>query len=154
MLGKRLETIEILGERGDVKEYVSDGTPSLVIVFTSTCVFCEETASRWRDLKERLPNVVFVAVSAEGADVGKQWLARHKLDVDRLIVPSPGQLTQKWGASHVPLTIATDHAGSVVRVQYGVLRDADLTSFAEALGFGTSRSARAMNPSKGGHDDS
>lgn len=128
LIGQYLTPLSTLRENGDLQQIRLEGRRSLVLVFTSTCTYCEETAPIWVELVERIPETTrVVGVSLEGLDVARQWLRRHGLAVDRLVVPAQmEEVRNQWGATHVPLTLTVDSSGEVVHARYGVLDLADL----------------------------
>jgi len=105
----------------------------LYLLFSSTCVACEQNAHQWKTLESRIDSAVMVTVvSLEGPEVAEQWLHRHGLEADRILLPSqPAAFATGWHAQAVPLTILADSMGQVSFAHLGVLAGGDLKQLSD-----------------------
>lgn len=128
--GDRLEPIGLRSAEGEVSE-VGEGR-TLLLVFRSTCVYCERNAGVWRELVAQSPDPVRVlAVSPEEIATARRWVTEQQLMVDEVLsIRRPSDLST-WKMPGVPVTvIAQDRR--VRFVAYGVI---DALEATRALGF-------------------
>lgn len=148
MVGSKLHPIRTIEDGGELGHLQLDGEPTLVLVFTATCAYCEAAAPRWRSLIRDLPERVrVIGITPEGLGSGAKWLERHELVVDDLRVPANVQeLRDTWGVAYVPLTIVTDATGTVEDARYGELEDVEFNSIARSMALALQQSALLSTP--------
>lgn len=137
LVGKALPPITVLRPDGtkSVYEFVSGANPTLVILFRSTCPACERTAPQWRQIpSENDESVKVLAVNAEGPSTALQWLARHRIVANEVLVPEDLQaMIADWKVSSVPLTVVINRSGRVTWAQLGALDEATVATIRREL---------------------
>ena len=118
---------------------VTPGRPALVLAFSATCEHCEELASSWRELLERIraaPEtgraVDVVLLSADEPREARAFLERHGLE-GRLL--QTGELPESW-AEHLvraPQTILVDAHGRVQRALVGPWKPSEVEGWRELV---------------------
>jgi hypothetical protein len=136
LVGTKLASVRILGSKGALETYVPPSHSSVYLLFSSTCVVCEQNASRWKGVVDGLDSAIYVAVvSMEGVDVAHEWLDRHGIRADTILLPAqPSDFAAKWHARAVPLTLLTDSTGDVSFAHLGILGSAELAALDALLG--------------------
>lgn len=126
---------------GDTVDLVDD-TPSLVVVFRSTCPVCEETAPDWVELHRLAPRRLF-AVGLEPAASAADWVERQLPGVELVVPLDPVSFTDRLRIRAVPTTLLFE-GRRLVLSRLGPLQPDDRARIRRAFrGVGTSTTVLA-----------
>lgn len=95
------------------------GSPSLLLILSSTCPACIQTAPVWRVLLDSMPpQIRTVALSREPLAVLRDWTSSHRLPVDFTFGDAA---TSTWGVMATPTTMLVNDRGRVLLAHVGNL---------------------------------
>lgn len=107
--------------------FIPAGSPTVLIIFSSTCQACINTVPVWRALLDSLPRGIrTVALSHEPLSVLRDWTSSHRLSVD-LVVGAAA--TSEWGVVATPTTMMVNDSGRVLLARVGILDMGVVASF-------------------------
>lgn len=102
--------------------------PTLLLVLSVDCRFCQNNAQNWRELVAALresdsPTQV-IALSLSSATETRRFLADHDLEVPAYLIDR-GE-TSALGLRGVPTTVALDPGSQMLRTWAGVLNETEM----------------------------
>jgi len=135
LIGKVLPRLPVLSTNGGASFAIDSSTAStVVLVFRSSCPFCERNSPNWRSLTDALAGRArVIAVSAEPIDSARAWLRTHGLKVDSLLIPANPADLSAWYVPGVPLTLVTDRHARITYAKLGVLSTEDRRTVVETV---------------------
>lgn len=137
-IGSSLAAMPVLTAAGgvDTFRFQPKHRPTLVIFFRSTCEACERTSPIWKALMtDYRGRADLYAVSIEGTEVATDWLDRHAIVRDSLLLPAHvADIATKWHVPAVPITLVLSPDGVVRLAFVGVLAPAQLGAIRKMLG--------------------
>lgn len=94
---------------------------TLVLAFSSTCVYCEEVAPTWRAWLERPhPGITAVALANEDPQLAETYRVKHRWAVRLLAVPGAGAQSLELAlTARTPWLYAFDASGRLVLMRHG-----------------------------------
>lgn len=107
---------------------------TLLLVFSSTCRFCEQNASKWKEILQtkyiEKVRIVGIALSKDG----EKFLKKHGLeDKFSTLNLSPDNLRDKPLFSVTPQTILLNSEGRAKKVWNGVLDEKEISEILDEL---------------------
>ncbi|MFW6088766.1 MAG: TlpA family protein disulfide reductase [Gemmatimonadota bacterium] len=102
--GDRAEGLLFRGIASGDTVGLTDDTPSLVVVFRSTCPVCEETVPDWAELHRIAPRRLF-AVGLEAATSAADWAERQLPGVELVVPLDADWFTDRLRIRAVPTTL-------------------------------------------------
>lgn len=137
-IGSSLAAVPVLTQTGGVDTFrlKPKTLPTLVILFRSTCEACERTSPLWKTLAADFRGRAdLYAVSIEGTEVANEWLNRHKIVRDSLVLPADvADIVTKWHVPAVPITLVLSPDGIVRLAFVGVLGQSQESQIRGMLG--------------------
>lgn len=121
LLGKTLVPLVATSRQSSHQSRSFDptGSPSLLLVLSTTCSACARTVPAWRLLLASMPKEFrTVAISREPTALVGDWLSGNNLNVDVVhgdVTPS------EWGVQATPTTLLLDGSGRVFLARVGML---------------------------------
>ncbi len=101
--------------------------PTLLLVFSADCRYCEQNAPQWRDLVSSFGGhespPAALALSLSGAEHTASYLEEHHLDVPALLI-GRDQLAS-LGLPGVPGTIVLEPGSETIRSWLGILSESE-----------------------------
>jgi hypothetical protein len=126
---------------GDTAILPRPASPSLLIAYSTTCVFCEASLRNWQRLARRLCRVQIVLLSAEAIDIQRDYWADRDLTTNRGCTPPVigrvtdiKQFVNAYGLRGTPTHYVIGNDGKIRRMWRGaVARRAAHDSIAAAF---------------------
>lgn len=130
----RAETLE--GDVVTVGETADSSLRQLVLVFNTTCPYCQQIIPVWRRLADsvsRLGSVQVFGISLHPGDSTRDYVSRHALPYPVVLFPQ-AKLKRLYRATSVPQTIVLDANGAVLYAKTGLLGERSMDSIYAAVG--------------------
>lgn len=109
---------------GDTVKILSGDTASrqLLLVFTTTCPYCEASVPAWNDLARRVTpeGAVVLGISLDSLDQTRRYAEQHGLQYPVIQFPSEAY-RRMYRANSVPITMVIDGGGHVIYARTGVV---------------------------------
>jgi peroxiredoxin len=109
---------------GDTVRIVSGDTATrqVLLVFTTTCRYCEASVPAWNDLTHRvaLEGGTVLGVSLDSLDQTRLYARQHGLEYPVIRFPSEAY-RRMYRANSVPITMVIDGGGRIIYARMGVL---------------------------------
>jgi thiol-disulfide isomerase/thioredoxin len=122
------------------------GKPTVVNLWATWCPPCQREMPALRDGQLNNPDVHFVfANQGEAHEAVKDYLERHRLDLQNVWLDPTGQLNQQIKGRGLPTTLFLDAKGQLADVRLGELSTATLQSRLDDLRAGKSSLLRLSN---------
>lgn len=126
--GDELQDIGLLSVEGKAADLVTalDGG-GVVVVFTTTCPYCEATMPTWGKLQQQASENgwPFLAVSLHDAERTQAYLSRHRMDWEAW-TPASAKDRAALNIRIVPTTAVVDETGRVTALWRGELDETHL----------------------------
>lgn len=133
--GDQLGTIGLRSLDGEDTELITaiDGG-GVMVIFTTTCPFCEATLPFWDMLKQQVSESgwPFVAVSLHDAERTQVYLSQHNLEWSAWTPATPGD-REALNAKIVPTTAVVDAHGKVISLWRGALQEEEVREIRDAM---------------------
>ncbi len=109
---------------GDTVRILSGDTASrqLLLVFTTTCPYCEASVPAWNDLARRaaLQGAAVLGISLDSLDQTRRYAQQHGLQYPVIQFPNEAY-RRMYRANTVPITMVIDGSGHVIYARMGVV---------------------------------
>jgi peroxiredoxin len=109
---------------GDSIRIVSGDTATrqVLLVFTTTCRYCEASLPAWNDLARSIgrQGTTVVGISLDSLDQTRRYCERHGLEYPVIRFGSEAY-RRMYHANTVPITMVIDGGGRVIYARMGVL---------------------------------
>lgn len=104
---------------------------TLLFIFSATCYFCDQNASNWRRLAERIKSKKIRMIGISISEDGEVFIRKHKMENQFLTINfTTDMLAKKSLFDATPQTILLDTQGKVEKIWRGIL---DEKSFEQVL---------------------
>lgn len=127
-----LEVRDLDGNERNLDEF--RGRPLVINLWASWCAPCVREMPVLERAQQEFPEVGFVFLNqAESATVIKQFLQKHPISIDNLLLDENAQAGAQYGSRLLPTTLFFDLNGKLVDMRLGELSSATLQNRLAAI---------------------
>lgn len=135
LAGKRLPPLPTYSTDGALVDWVipADARRRLVLVFNSTCPYCEISVPAWKHMAGAVNEEMEVyLVNDQSIVVAHEWLERNGINIDATVLITPPGALARWGVPGFPSTLLLE-GDAVAAAQFGAVTTADLSQWELAV---------------------
>lgn len=111
LLGEAAGNLHGRSASGDTVITTAGGQGTLILVFSSSCQWCDSVAPEWAKLLPRLRGLAVVGLTMDSVHIGKAYLRRFGIEVPTISIDRDSEWFQRGVGGRTPVVLLFDSTG-------------------------------------------